>query len=153
MEKIYGAQGPDNRLIRISRKKFEIIYGYGVEDGNGYNYRQRFDHIPTEEEARECIEGQINAHASEVILSGMTWNGAVVWLSMENQQNYSAAVLRGTVPVTVKLGNDQEETFSTMEELREFHCAVVDHIEQTQQAAWAAKCAVDYSVFLTPQDV
>ena len=47
LEKIYGATARQDGLYKIGRNKYELIYGYGVDGENGYNWRRRYRNLPT----------------------------------------------------------------------------------------------------------
>ena len=91
LEKIYGATARQDGLYKIGRNKYELIYGYGVDGENGYNWRRRYRNLPTVEELKTDIEDTINALTDEKILNGFSWNGKNVYLSSENQFNFKAA--------------------------------------------------------------
>ena len=79
-----------------------------------------------------------NSQTDAAILSGFAYNGAHVWLSVENQYNYKAAydlaVQTGgeTLPVTFKFGSDEQpeyHTFTQLEELKDFYTKAVGFIQ------------------------
>ena len=84
MEKIFGATERHDQLIVFGTNRAMLIYGYGEEDGQGFDYRQTFDHKPTVQEIRDVIIAQINANTDEKILTGFVWQDKKVWLSTEN---------------------------------------------------------------------
>ena len=129
MEKRYGATERHDRLMKIGRNKWELIYGYGTDGVSGWTYRERFTRKPTQDEIKEIIIAQINRNVEEKILCGLVWKDMPIWLSTENQFNYKAAydlaVQTGgqSLPVKFKFGTDEQpvyHTFTTLEELQEF---------------------------------
>lgn len=158
MMKIYGATAAQNGITKIGRNTYELIYGYWEDEMGGYNLRHIFDHKPTAEEIRQTILAVIDATAQSEIESGMTYNGAVVWLSAENQRNYLSAALRvqnnidGALPVTVKLGTDESPVFvqfDTGADYLAFFQAYTDHINEVLTKAWEEKKAInmdDYKI-------
>ena len=48
-------------------------------------------HKPTDEEIHTLVMSWYNSQTDAAILSGFAYNGAHVWLSVENQYNYKAA--------------------------------------------------------------
>ena len=112
MEKVFGATERHDQLLVFGTKRAVLIYGFGEENGQGFDYRQTFDHKPTEKEIRDIIIAQINANTDEKILTGFVWQDKKVWLSTENEFNFKAAydlaVQSGgmTLPVKFKLGED-----------------------------------------------
>ena len=55
MEKIFGATERHDQLIQYGTNRAVLIYGYGEEDGQGFDYRHVFDHLPTAQEIRDVI--------------------------------------------------------------------------------------------------
>lgn len=156
MEKRYGATERHDRLMQIGRNTWELIYGYGTDGENGWTWRERYSRKPTLEEIKATIIAQINANTDERILSGMTWRGAAVWLSTENQFNYKAAydlavqTAGATLPVTFKLGTDDEpqyHTFESLDELQEFYTAALAHVQKSLSDGWTEKDGMDWSVY------
>ena len=113
MEKVYGTEERHDSLIIHKTKRAVLIYGYGEENGMGYDFRHTFDHEPTAMEVLEVITNHVNELTDQKILSGYQWNGYNVWLSTENQFNFKAAydvaVQTGgaTLPIKFKLGETE----------------------------------------------
>jgi len=158
MEKRYGATERDDRLMQIGRQKWELIYGYGTDGTMGWNWRQRYTRKPTMEEVRATVTEQINRNVDEKILCGMTYKDMQVWLSTENQLNYKAAhdlavqTNGKTLPVTFKFGTEDEpqyHTFETVDELENFHVAMVKHIQTSLSEGWSEKDNMDWNKFKT----
>ena len=95
------------------------------------------------------IEG-INAHTDERILTGFVWEGISVWLSAENQRNFSEAQRMAekygdaVLPLTFKLSEDEDgkaiyHTFRTAEELDAFYAAAFRYVNQCLQEGWEEK--------------
>lgn len=159
MQKIYGAPFEQNGLQKVGRNKYDIFYGFGKDsesDDTGYNYRQRFDHVPTLDECRKAIYDVIDSEVQQNILHGMSFNGSLVWLSAENQRNYAATALqvqtdsKNALPVTVKLGTDDSPeyvTFNTSDEYIAFANAVTAYIRKALDEGWQEKKAIDWSVY------
>lgn len=149
MEKVYGATERHDQLIVFPHSnKAVLIYGYGEEDGQGYDLRHTFDHIPTKVEVRDLLYAHINAETDLAILSGHIFEGHQVWLSTENQFNYKAAydlALQtggATLPITAKLGNDDApyyRVFNNIEDFAAFYIGAVQYIQQTLGQGWQLK--------------
>ena len=159
MEKIYGAEKAQNSLTKIGRGKYEVIYGYGVDENGGYNWRKRYDHEPAIAEIKADVESLINAETDGKILSGFVWNGQSVWLSLENQINFKAAYDLAvqtdgeTLPKKLKLGEDDEgrpmyHLFESVSEFTEFYKSAVEYIEKTIQEGWEEKDGVNYGEYI-----
>lgn len=149
MEKVFGTEERHDILINHGTKKCVLIYGYGEENGQGYDYRQTFDHIPTKEEVVEILHAQIDADTDNTILDSFVWNEKPVWLSMENEFNFKAAYdiavqSQGqSLPVKFKLGqiNGQPvyHTFEDMTEFTDFYTKAMNFINTTLNIGWEKK--------------
>ena len=156
MEKRYGATERHDRLMKIGRNKWELIYGYGTDGVSGWTYRERFTRKPTMEEIKEIIIAQINRNVEEKILCGLVWKDMPIWLSTENQFNYKAAydlaVQTGgqSLPVKFKFGTDEQpvyHTFTTLDDLQEFYMTSLAFVQQVLDEGWQEKDNLDLSVF------
>lgn len=151
MEKVFGATERHDQLIAYGHGAV-LIFGYGEEDGTGYDNRHTFNHRPTAEEVLEVIMGHVNGLTDEKILSGFVWNGKSVWLSSENQFNFKAAfdvavqTSGATLPVKFKLGEDAAgdpvyHVFSDMAEFSDFYTSAITFIMTALNEGWAEKDA------------
>lgn len=169
MEKVFGATGRNDQLIVLGTGKAVLIYGYGEEDGMGYDYRQTFNSKPDRMELKEVIDEHINALTDEKILNGYQWTvkhgsdegkTVNVWLSAENKENYKAKHDAAIVypdkvkfPVKFKISEDSArqpiyEVFENLEELATFYLGGLAHIEECVNDGWAEKDSVDYDALL-----
>lgn len=157
MEKVYGSPIRQDGLMKVGRNRWDLFYGFGKDDGNevGWNWRKTFDHQPTLEEVKDTIITQINSNAQKAILEGYEWNGHQVWLSDENQRNYTLAYGLAkdgdmkTMP-KVKFGSDEDPllyTFKDIEELTSFTLGMQAHIQGCLESAWKEKKEIDWSLF------
>ena len=110
-------------------------------------------------EVKKIVIDRINAKTDARILSGFQWNGINVWLSEENQRNFSEAqrvvlMTNGqSLPVTFKLGEDAEgnpvyHEFTSVEELTGFYLAAVAFIQQCLAEGWQEKDSIDWSLYI-----
>ena len=145
-----GAEERKDQLVQIGHKNWLLICGFfNDEELGGYNLRKNYDHKPTVREIKQDISDLINADTSLKILTGMTWKEIPLWLSQENQRNISDAVRAATLPVRLKLGEDEDGnpiyyTFEDSNELTELYKAVWEHIRSSLDYGWREKDAVDY---------
>lgn len=157
MDKIYGTSIRQDGLQKVGRNRWDLFYGFGKDEDNemGYNWRTSFDHQPTIEEVKETITTQISANTQKAIIEGYKWKEHLVWLSSENQANYTRDYIMakngdlGTMP-TVKLGSDDAPvyyTFEDIEELTEFVMGMQQHIQNCLNASWTERKEIDWSVF------
>lgn len=157
MDKIYGAQIRQDGLQKVGRNRWDLFYGFGKDEDNemGYNWRTSFDHQPTIEEVKETITAQISQNTQKAIIEGYEWNGNKVWLSSENQANYTLAydmVKNGDLEdiPTVKLGTDEAHVYYTFKDKKELTAFVVgmrQHIQECLNASWTERKEIDWSVF------
>lgn len=110
-------------------------------------------------EVKKIVIDRINAKTDARILSGFRWNGINVWLSEENQRNFSEAqrvalMTNGqSLPVTFKLGENAEgnpvyHEFTSVEELTGFYLAAVAFIQQCLVEGWQEKDSIDWSLYI-----
>lgn len=162
--KVYGAQERQDQLKKLSANNYFLIFGFGEENGQGYNWCRYYDHLPTASELRVDIDGLINAITDSNILTGMTWNSKPVYLSAENQMNFKAThdlalQTNGAVlPVKFKLGENADgkpvyHTFTKVEPLTDFIIKCFTHINAATNEGWAEKDAVDYDKLLSMEEV
>lgn len=118
---------------------------------------EEFDHRPTSEEVKSIVLSYYNREIDNSILSGMKYEGAMVWLSTENQFNYKAAYdlavqTKGqSLPVTFKFGTDDEpqyREFTTVEELSDFYQKSMSYVLTTLQEGWKKKDSFDVTLYL-----
>ena len=152
MEKCYGAEERRDQLIVLGTGQCVLIYGHGEEDGQGFDYRHRFDHRPTASEVLKVITDHVDSLTDQKILTGYRWHGKNVYLSSENQFNFKAAYdvavqTEGTpLPIKFKLGEDAEglpmyHTFNSMNAFTDFYTGAISFIQQTLAAGWEEKDA------------
>lgn len=158
MEKVFGATARNDQLIICGTKRAVLIFGYGEENGIGYDYRHTFDHVPTDDEILSVITDQVNTDTGQKILTGFSWNGKKVWLSTENQFNfktaYDLAVQTGgsSLPVKFKLGEDDTgtsvyHTFCTLEEFTDFYTQAIAFVNKTLVDGWNLKDSINVIKF------
>ena len=153
-----------------------VVISYGLKelgDGNAEWFEVVFykkQGRPSLEAVKKSVIADINARTDEKIISGFVWTPEGgepinVWLSEENQRNFSEAQRIATtmpdaiLPVTFKLGEQADETpiyheFTTAEELTSFYLQAVAYINAILAAGWQEKDSIDwapYEAALNPQ--
>lgn len=154
--------GAEPQYLRIANKR-KGFYAIAVdvrpaEEEGQYTYVEYiFDHLPTLEEIRACVNAYYNAETDAAIVSGFTFEDVPVWLSSENQFNFKAAfdlavqTQGASLPVKFKFGTDGEpvyRTFTTVADLQDFYTRAIAYIQSCLEAGWVKKDAVDYSVYV-----
>ena len=157
--KVYGVNERQDKIVRLSETNYLLIFGFGKDGDNGYNYRKNYDHKPTIEELKEDIEILINKETDATILGGFVWNGKSVYLSTENQINFKAAydlavqTDGATLPIKFKLGEDVDgksvyHTFQKLEAFTDFYTKAFAYISKCLNEGWTEKDGVDYSALV-----
>lgn len=118
---------------------------------------------------KQTIEEDINAQTDMKILSGFAWTPEggepiSVWLSAENQRNFSEAQRMAekygnqVLPLTFKLGETEDgqpvyHTFETVAELDDFYVKAFAFVNQCLTEGWQRKDAIDWAPYeaLFPQ--
>lgn len=112
---------------------------------------------------KDAILADINEKTDAKILSGFVWTPEGgepinVWLSAENQRNFSEAQRMAekygslVLPLTFKLGEADDEsavyhTFETVEELEGFYAQAFAFVNQCLNEGWARKDAIDWTPY------
>lgn len=97
---------------------------------------------------KQAILADINERVKTAIISGFVWESHPVWLSEENQLNFT----QGVVPVTFKIGEQEDGTpiyheFTTAEDLKAFNDACVAWRQQCLADGYAEKDSIDWAPY------
>jgi hypothetical protein len=97
---------------------------------------------------KTAILNDINKRVKTAIISGFVWSENPVWLSEENQLNFSQAV----VPATLKIGEQADgtpiyETFDTKTDLKAFNEACTLWKQQCLSEGYSEKDAIDWTPY------
>lgn len=126
-----------------------------------------FPYKPSMKEVKDFVTGVINAQTDYKILTGFVWNNIHVYLSIENQRNFSEAYhmaqsSSSILPITFKLGENEDgepvyHTFSTSYELSDFYTQAFAYINQCLNEGWQRKDAIDWepykALYPEPEDI
>lgn len=139
--------------IREDGSRIAICYGLKKLSGKLYEWLEVY--LPKKQlsqltlaDVKAAIIDDIDERIKTQIIGGMVWNGKPVWLSIENQLNFTNA----TAPVTLKIGEQEDgtpiyENFETAEQLAIF-CAVCNaHKQNALTAGWAEKDGIDWAPY------
>ena len=139
--------------MRNEGTRITICYGLKKVDGKIYEWHEIY--LPKTQNAnlsldivKTAILNDINARVKTAIISGFVWNEKPVWLSEENQLNFSQAV----VPATLKIGEQQDgtpiyETFDTKTDLKAFNEACTLWKQQCLSEGYSEKDAIDWTPY------
>lgn len=170
MQNKYSGKVSDFQPVVEDQSRVVISYGL-TELGDGKAewfevvFYKKQTAKPTIEQVKKSVLEDINKQTDEKILTGFVWNDMPVYLSDENQRNFSEAqriamiMPDAILPVTFKLGEQADETpiyyeFTTSEELTGFYLQAVSFINQTLAEGWQRKDGIDwapYEAALNPQ--
>ena len=145
----------------VSEDHSRVVIMYGLnEDGEKAEWRQldfyKKQGKPTFEAVKAAIIADINARITAQIVSGMTFDEKPVWLSIENQINFTTA----TAPCRLKIGEEEDGTpvyheFGTKAELKAFNDACLAWKNECPDAGRAEKEGIDWEPYeqaLTPKN-
>jgi len=139
--------------MRNEGTRITICYGLKKVDGKLYEWHEIY--LPKTQNAnlsldivKTAILNDINKRVKTAIISGFVWNENPVWLSEENQLNFSQAV----VPATLKIGEQQDgtpiyETFDTKTDLKAFNEACTLWKQQCLSEGYNEKDAIDWAPY------
>lgn len=164
MNNKYCGQAADFALVREDASRVIISYDLQQKEGDTLVtwrevvFYKKQGGKPSIETVKKAVIADINKKTDEKIISGFVWNGINVWLSEENQRNFSeaqriaATMPEAILPVTFKLGEEADgtpvyHTFETAEELTEFYLQAVAYINAALAAGWAEKDGMDWAAY------
>lgn len=139
--------------VREDGSRITICYGLKKLSKDLYEWYEVY--LPKKQTAalslqtvKDAIIGDIDERIKAQIIGGMVWNGKPVWLSIENQLNFSNA----TAPVTLKIGEQEDgtaiyEDFDTEEKLTAFCAACNVHKQAALSAGWQEKGSIDWTPY------
>lgn len=158
--KIFGGDNvPLIRNISPQKGTWRVHWGKQTDETEGtYYFGYDFDHKPTLDEVKKVIADWCNEKTQAKITSNFTWDGNSVWLSTENQLNYTMAynmsVKKGEnfTPVTLKFGSEESpkyHTFQNLSELSDFYFGMCEFIQKTLNEGWEMKDSINYEEYKT----
>jgi hypothetical protein len=147
------ASATDFTLVKEEGTRVVIAYGLQEEEGKELAtwhevYCPKKQGKPTFEAAKAAIIADINARITERIVGGMTFEGKPVWLSIENQINFTTA----TAPCRLKIGEEADGTpvyhdFETKAQLKAFNDACLAWKNEQLEAGRAEKEGIDWTPY------
>ena len=151
MSKVHG---PKECFVPVRQDASQVIVSYDMTaDGkkNAFWHEVTFykkKGMPTLEQMKQAVIQDINDRVKTAIISGFTYEGNPVWLSQENQMNFSQAV----VPATLKIGEEQDgtpiyKTFSDAAELKAFNDACSLWRQQCLTEGYQKKDGMDWEPY------
>lgn len=148
--------------VREDRNRYIVNYGLQeMEDGINATWFEivfyKKQGKPTFQMAKDAILEDINSQTDYKILTGLVWNDKPVWLSTENQFNFSEGERKAKdnpsrLPITYKIGQDADgnpvyHTFTTVEEITGFYDTCFAYINQCLNEGWQRKDSIDWEPY------
>ena len=139
--------------IREDGSRITICYGLNKLSGDLYEWFEVY--LPKKQlsqltlaDVKAAIIADIDERIKSQIIGGMIWSGKPVWLSIENQLNFTHAV----APVTMKIGEKEDgtavyEDFVDAEQLAAFCTTCNNHKQNTLAAGWEEKDSIDWAPY------
>lgn len=139
--------------IREDGSRITICYGLKKLSKDLYEWFEVY--LPKKQTAqltfdvvKQAILADINERVKTAIISGFVWEGNPVWLSEENQLNFT----QGVVPVTFKIGEQEDGTpiyheFTTAEDLKTFNDACIAWKQQCLTDGYTEKDSIDWTPY------
>ena len=163
MAKMCG-NGADFALVKQERSRTIVGYelrrleGSALSEWHEVYFPRRVVDLPSIEQVKVAVNADIDAQTDAKILNGyeFTPDGAsepiTVWLSKENQTNFSEAHRLEIVPIKFKLNETEDKhpiyhIFETFEELDRFYKSGVQYINQCLNEGWTRKDAIDWDAY------
>lgn len=147
------ASAADFTLVKEEGTRVVIAYGLQEEEGKElvtwYEvYYPKKHGKPSFEQVKAAIIADINERITEQIVGGMTFEGKPVWLSIENQINFTTA----TAPCRLKIGEEEDGTpvyhdFETKAALKAFNDACLSWKNECLEAGRAEKEGIDWNPY------
>lgn len=151
MAKVFGLIS-DFQLVKEDASRVVVSYGKTDVDSEHAEWHEvafyKKQGTPSLAQVKTAIEADIDKRTNEKIISGFVWNEQPVWLSVENQINFSQA----TVPARFKIGEQADgtpvyHTFETKTALTEFNAAIAAWRQQCLDAGWTEKDGIEYEEY------
>ena len=150
--------------IMEDEKKFKnsafVPTGRKIPTGIGTHYSKYVSNPknkkPSINEIKTLIFDEIDAKTKKDILSGFVWNGYNVWLSSENQKNYSdwynlVKDNDKVLPLTAKFSKNKKTIyyeFSSFDEIASLYAEMVKHINKVINNGRKMKDSIDFSEYM-----
>ena len=148
----YCGNVADFQPVSEDQSRVVVMYGLNQTEGEMAEWRQiefyKKQGRPSFEQVKAAIIADINARITEQIIGGMTFEDKPVWLSIENQINFTTA----TAPCRLKIGEETDGTpvyhdFETKAQLKAFNDACLAWKNECLEAGRAEKEGIDWTPY------
>lgn len=148
----YCGNVSDFAPVSEDQSRVVIMYGLNPTEGEMAEWYQiefyKKQGKPSFEQVKEAIIADINERITAQIVGGMTFEDKPVWLSIENQINFTTA----TVPCRLKIGEEEDGTpvyhdFETKAQLKAFNDVCLAWKNECLEAGRAEKEGIDWTPY------
>lgn len=158
IERHTGSQGVALvECLNVHLDKWRIRWDIQEGEDESVSFLEKdFPYKPTLEEIKRVVTDWYNSQIDLKILSGFTYEGVPVWLSMENQMNIKAAYDLAVqnngagLPVKFKFGTDTEpvyKEFTDVDTFKAFYLSAVAYVQQCYMAGWQEKDSINWETY------
>ena len=149
----YCGTAADYQPVSEDQSRVVIMYGLSETEGNAQWYQLDFykkQCKPNFEQVKQAIIADINERITAQIIGGMTFEEKPVWLSIENQINFTTA----SAPCRLKIGEEADGTpvyhdFENKAALKAFNDACLSWKNDCLEAGRAEKESIDWTPYAT----
>ncbi len=145
--------GTSEDFAPVKEDRSRVVISYGlITDGDKAEWYEitfyKKQGKPNFEQAKAAIITDINERITQKIVGGMTFEDKPVWLSIENQINFSQAA----APCRLKIGEETDGTpvyheFGTKADLKAFNDACLAWKNECLEAGRAEKEGLDWTPY------
>ena len=148
----YCGNVSDYAPVSEDQSRVVIMYGLNPTEGENAEWYQldfyKKQGKPGFEQVKAAIIADINERITAQIVGGMAFEGKPVWLSIENQINFTTA----TAPCRMKIGEEEDGTpvyhdFETKAQLKAFNDACLAWKNEQLEAGRAEKEGIDWTPY------
>lgn len=147
----YCGNVSDYAPVSEDQSRVVIMYGLKEEVDKVEWYQLDFykkQGKPSFEKVKAAVIADINERITAKIVCGMTFEDKPVWLSIENQINFTTA----TAPCRLKIGEEEDGTpvyhdFETKAQLKAFNDACLAWKNEQLEAGRAEKEGIDWTPY------
>lgn len=148
LESSYSTIKLKNGVVIVSYGKEVLVNEEQAQDASDENvvcfYQTVYRGKPSVSTIIKDIRDDIDTRAKDEIQNGFVYEDIPVYLSVENQLNFSSAYniasIRDTfAPITLRLSTDNYKTFNSLDELRMFIVEYTEYIQSTLKKYWSIK--------------
>lgn len=148
LESSYSTIKLKNGVLIVSYGKEALVNEEQAQDASDENvvcfYQTVYRGKPSVSTIIKDICDDIDTRAKDEIQNGFVYEDIPVYLSVENQLNFSSAYSIASIgytfaPITLRLSTDNYKTFNSLDELRMFIIEYTEYIQYVLKKYWSIK--------------